>query len=51
MEKRFKIEEIKELEMKLERLKTPKTIFNTNRKLVISERRMHHILGHRRYCA
>ena len=32
MEKRTEIEEIKEIEIKLEKLKIPKTIFNTVKK-------------------
>ena len=38
MEKGFEIKEIKEIEIKLEKLKISKTIVNTVKKLVISER-------------
>lgn len=51
MEKGFEIKEIKEIEIKLERLKISKTIVNTIKKLVISEKYMHQIFRHRRYCA
>ena len=51
MEKGFETEEIKELKIKIDRLKIPKTIVNTTKKLIISEKYMHHILRHRRYCA
>ena len=50
MDKRFEMEEIKEIETKIDRLKIPKTIVNTIKKLIISEEYMHHILIHRRYC-
>ena len=51
MEKGIEIEEIKEIEIKLEKLKIPKTIVNTIKKLIISEKYLYHILRHRRYCA
>ena len=41
--KRLRIEAIKELEIKLERLKIPKTIVNTIKKSIVSEKYMHHI--------
>ena len=37
MEKGFEIEEIKEIEIKLDRLKIPKTIVDTIKKLIISD--------------
>ena len=51
MEKGIEIEQIKEIEIKLEKLKIPKTIVNTIRKLITSEKYLYHILRHRRYCA
>ena len=51
MEKRFEIEEIKELETTQENLKIATTMINAIKKPVISEEYMHHILRHRRYCA
>lgn len=51
MEKGFETEERKELKIKLDRLKIPQTIVNTIKKLITSEKYMHHILRHRRYCA
>ena len=37
--------------MKIERPKIPKTIVNTIKKSIISDKYMHHILRDRRYCA
>ena len=37
MEKGFEIEEIKVIEIKIERLKIPKTIVDTIKKLIISD--------------
>ena len=51
MEKGIEIEQIKEIEIKLEKLKIPKTIVNTIRKLITSEKYLYHNLRHRRYCA
>ena len=51
MEKGFEIKEIKELEIKLEKLKIPTTVISTIKKSIISEEYMHPILRHRRYCA
>ena len=51
MVKGIKIEEIKEKEIKLERLKILKTIVNAFIKLIIPEKYLHPILKHRRYCA
>ena len=51
MEKGFEIEGIMETGMKLEKLKVPITVINTIKKSIISEKYMHRILGHRRYCA
>ena len=50
MEKGIEIEEMKEIEIKLEKLKIPKTIVNTIKNLIISEKCLYHILRHRRYC-
>ena len=44
MEKRIEIEEIKEIEIKLEKLKISKIIVNT----IISKRYLYHILRHTR---
>ena len=51
MVKGIKIEEIKEKEIKLERLKILKTIVNAFIKLIIPEKYLYPILKHRRYCA
>ena len=50
MVKGIKTEEIKEKEIKLERLKILKTIVNEFIKLIIPEKYLYHILRHRRYC-
>ena len=50
IEKGLEIEEIKEIEIGLEKLKIPKTTVNTIRKLIIPEKYMHHILRLKRYC-
>ena len=44
MEKRFEIAEIKEVEIKLDKLKIPKVIVNKNKKLIISDKYMYQIL-------
>ena len=44
MEKRTEKEEIKEIELKLEKLKIPKIIINAIRKLVIPEKYLYYIL-------
>ena len=46
MEKGIEIEEVKEIE-----LKTPKTIANTIKKIIISGKYMYRILRHKKYCA
>lgn len=51
IEKGIKIEEIKEIEMELEKLKIPKTIVDTIKKLIISEKYFGRILRQRKYCA
>ena len=51
LKKGFEIEEIIEIEIKLEKLKIPTTVINTIKKSIISEEYMHHILRHRKYCA
>ena len=51
MEKRIEIEEIKEIERKLEKLKIPKTIVNIIKKIIISEKYLYQILRHKTYCA
>ena len=51
IEKVIKIEEIKEIEMELEKLKIPKTIVDTIKKLIISEKYFGRILRQRKYCA
>ena len=50
MEKRIEIEEIKEIEIKLEKLKIPKTIVNIIKKIIISEKYLYQILRHKTYC-
>ena len=47
MEKGFEIEELMQIEMKLEKLKIPATVINR----IISEKYIHPILRHSRYCA
>ena len=51
MEKRIEIDEIKKIEIKLEKLKIRKAIVNTIRKSVIPEKYSHHIVRHQKYCA
>ena len=51
MEKEIKIEEIKEIEIKLEELKIPKTIVSTIKKSIIPEKHLCHILRYKKYCA
>ena len=51
MEKEIKIEEIKEIEIKLEELKIPKTIVGTIKKSIIPEKYLCHILRYKKYCA
>ena len=51
IEKGIQIEAIKEIEMELEKLKIPKTIVNTIKKLIISEKYLGRILRQRKYCA
>ena len=51
MEKETEIEEIKEIEIKLKKLKILKTPVNTIRKLVIPEKYLYHSLRHKKYCA
>ena len=50
MKKGFWIEKIKKVEIKLEKLKISKTIVDITKKSVISEKCLHHISRHRRYC-
>ena len=40
-----------EIEIKLEKLKIPKTIINTIKKIIILKKYLHHILRHKKYCA
>ena len=47
MEKRLDIEKI---EIKLQKLKISKILLDTMKKSVISEKCLHHISRHRRYC-
>ena len=51
IEKGIQIEAIKEIEMELEKLKIPKTIVNTIKNLIISEKYLGRILRQRKYCA
>ena len=51
IEKGIQIEAIKEIEMELEKLKIPKTIVDTIKKLIISEKYFGRILRQRKYCA
>ena len=48
MENGIEIERMKEIKIKLEKLKIPKTIVNRIRKLVIPKRYFHHILRHKK---
>ena len=51
IEKRLEIEEIKKMEIKLEKIKLLKIIPDTIKKSVISDICLHHISRHRRYYA
>ena len=51
IEKGIQTEAIKEIEMELEKLKIPKTIVNTIKNLIISEKYLGRILRQRKYCA
>ena len=51
IEKRLEIERIKKTKIKLEKIELLKTIADTSKKSVISEKCLHHISRHRRYCA
>ena len=51
MEKRIEIDQIKKIEIKLEKLKIRKAIVNTIRKSVIREKYSHYIVRHEKYCA
>ena len=51
VEKGLGIERIKKIETKLQKIKLSKTIADTTKKSVISEKCLHHISRHRRYCA
>ena len=51
IEKRLEIREMKEIEIKLEKLKISKTIVNIIRKSVIPEKYLHHILRPKKYRA
>ena len=51
IEKGLEIERIKKIEIKLEKIKLSKTIADTIKKSVISEKCLYHISRHRRYCA
>ena len=46
IKKGIEIEEIKEIEIKLEKLKITKVIVNTIKKLIISEKYLPHIFRH-----
>ena len=50
MEKGLEIEKIKKIEIKLEKLKISKTIVDTIKKSVISEKCLHHISRYKRFC-
>ena len=50
MEEGIEIQRIKEIEIKLEKLKIPKTIVNTIKKIIISDKYLYHILRHKKYC-
>ena len=51
IEKRLEIERIKKTKIKLEKIEPLKTIADTSKKSVISEKCLRHISRHRRYCA
>ena len=48
IEKGFEIERIKEIEIKLRRLKAPKTLVNAFKKPIILEVYLYHILKHKK---
>ena len=49
MEKRFEIGRMRKIEIKLEKLKMPKTIVDAITKSVISKKYLYHILRHKKY--
>ena len=51
IEKRLEIERIKKTKIKFEKIELLKTIADTSKKSVISEKCLCHISRHRRYCA
>ena len=51
MGKGIGLEELKEIEIKLEELKIQKTIADRIKKLIISEKYFYHISRHKIYCA
>ena len=50
MEKGLEIERIRKIEIRLEKLKISKTIVDSIKKSVISEKCLHQISRYRRYC-
>ena len=48
---RKKIDEIKEIGIRQEKLKIPKTTINEIKELIILEKYLHHILWFKKYCA
>ena len=50
MEKRFEIERMKKIEVKLEKLKIPKTIVDAITESIILKKYLYQILGHKKYC-
>ena len=50
MEKGLEIERIKKPEIKLEKLKIPKTMVDAITESVISKKYLYHILRHKKYC-
>ena len=50
IEKGLNIEKIKKIEIKLEKLKIPKTITDAITESVISKKYLYNILRHKKYC-
>ena len=44
------MKEMKKIEIKLEKIKIPKTIADAIKESVISKKYLYHILGHKKYC-
>ena len=44
------MKEMEKIEIKLEKIKVPKTIVDAITESVISKKYLYHILGHKKYC-